>query len=214
MRKPINAVMWPFFGLGAIYLGLEIVGVHGTGQAVLKGTLMPALLLGAVITLRSRTPVLMVVGLIAATTGDVLLTFDSDVLFLLGMLGFLVMQICYIIGFVRLGAWHKVRARWWILVIYAIVWVATNAVVAPAAGALAVPIAVYSLSLVAMAAVSAGVSTRVGIGGLLFLISDALIGLGLADLDFEGRGSVVMATYLVAQYLIITGWTRRVLAEP
>ena len=211
MRTPINSGMWLFFGLSAVYMGMEITGFHGTGQAVLKGTLMPALLLGAVITLRSRTPVLMVVGLIAATTGDVLLTFDSDVLFLLGMLGFLVMQICYIIGFVRLGAWKRVRARWWILVVYAIVWVVANAVVAPAAGALAVPIAAYSLTLVAMAAVSAGVSTRVGIGGLLFLISDALIGLGLAGLDFQGRGAVVMATYLVAQYLIITGWTRRVL---
>ena len=75
-------------------------------------------------------------------------------------------------------------------------------------GDLRLPILVYSLAVCAMAAVAAGVDARVGLGGLLFLASDMLIGLDLADLDFPGRGTVSMVTYLAAEYLVVTGWAR------
>ena len=41
-------------------------------------------------------------------------------------------------------------------------------------------------------------------------ISDALIGVDKAGAGFPGRGLIVMLTYLAAQYLIATGWARRV----
>jgi uncharacterized membrane protein YhhN len=146
-----------------------------------------------------------------ATIGDVGLAYDAT--FLVGMVGFLAMQVCYIAGFVRLGALARLRARWWIVAAYAALWVVANLALGPRLGDLQVPILVYSLALATMATVSAGVDRRVGLGGLLFLISDMLIGLQKADLDFSGRGTVVMVTYLVAQYLLVTGWARHVRAD-
>ncbi|MFN8148932.1 MAG: lysoplasmalogenase family protein [Candidatus Nanopelagicales bacterium] len=61
-----------------------------------------------------------------------------------------------------------------------------------------------------MATLSLGVSTRVGIGGVLFLVSDLLIGLGAADIQVPLRGLLVMATYAIAQLLIVTGWVEKV----
>ena len=49
-----------------------------------------------------------------------------------------------------------------------------------------------------------------GSAALLFVISDALIGVDKAGAGFPGRGLIVMLTYFAAQYLIATGWARRV----
>jgi len=65
-----------------------------------------------------------------------------------------------------------------------------------------VPVLGYSLLLTAMAATAAGTGRLAGIGGALFLVSDGTLALGMADVDFPGRGAVVMPTYLAAQLLI------------
>lgn len=45
-----------------------------------------------------------------------------------------------------------------------------------------------------------------------FLVSDLLLGLGVADLDIPASGVLVMTTYALAQYLIVTGWVLAVRA--
>jgi uncharacterized membrane protein YhhN len=177
-------------------------------RIVIKGLLMPSLLLWVLVALGPAAPRLLVAGLVLATVGDIGLEFDAT--FLLGMAGFLAMQVCYVLGFIGLGAWPAVRRNWPIALGYLAFWVGANLVLGPRLDDLRIPILVYSLGLCVMAVFAAGVGRRVGTGGLLFLISDMLIGLQLADLDFAGRGVVVMLTYLPAQYLIATGWARRV----
>ena len=44
------------------------------------------------------------------------------------------------------------------------------------------------------------------------LVSDLLLGLGVADLDIPASGVLVMTTYALAQYLIVTGWVLAVRA--
>jgi hypothetical protein len=39
-----------------------------------------------------------------------------------------------------------------------------------------------------------------GVGGALFMLSDGLIGAGMADHEFAARPYLVTATYCVAQY--------------
>ncbi|MGB7982240.1 MAG: lysoplasmalogenase [Candidatus Nanopelagicales bacterium] len=200
---------WLLVGLlWAGYLALEVLGASGWGHTLAKGLLMPTLLLWVLVALRGAAPRLLVAGLVLATVGDVGLEFDAT--FLVGMAGFLGMQVCYVLGFLGMGAWANVRRQPWIAVGYLVFWVVANLVLGPRLGDLQGPIALYSLALCVMASVAAGVDRRIAMGGLLFLISDMLIGLDLADLGFPGRGLVVMATYLGAQYLIVTGWARRV----
>jgi uncharacterized membrane protein YhhN len=190
------------------YLVLDVAGAAGPAHTAVKGLLMPSLLAWVVLALGSAAPRLLVAGLGFATLGDVGLEFDA--LFLVGMAGFFAMQVCYVLGFIGMGAWGSVRRRWAIAAAYLAFWVAANAVLGPRLGDLRLPILLYSLALCVMATFAAGVDRRVGLGGMLFLISDMLIGVDLADLGFPGRGMVVMVTYLTAQYLIATGWARRV----
>jgi uncharacterized membrane protein YhhN len=190
------------------YLAMDAFGVSGPVHTLVKGLLMPSLLLWVVVALGPAAPRLLVAGLVFATIGDVGLEFDA--LFLVGMAGFFSMQVCYVLGFIGMGAWPAVRRSWAVAAGYLAFWVAANAVLGPRLGELRIPILLYSLALCVMATFAAGVDRRIGLGGLLFLISDMLIGVDLADLGFPGRGMVVMVTYLAAQYLIATGWARRV----
>jgi uncharacterized membrane protein YhhN len=198
---------WLLVGLvWAAYFGLRALEVAEPIEWVAKGLLMPVLLLWVLAAIGASAPRALVLGLLFATVGDIAILF----VFELGILGFLIMQICYIVGFLGLGAPSGLRARWPIAATYAGIWLAVNIGLGPSFGDLQVPVAVYSLALCVMAALAAGVSSRVGIGAALFLFSDALIAVGEADLDFTGRGLLIMPTYLAGQYLIATGWVRRI----
>lgn len=124
------------------------------------------------------------------------------------ILFFLAVQALYIAAF-----WprreHSVLHRRPVLVVpYALVAVALVVLVAPDAGALLVPVIIYALAMVAMAVLSTGLNRWTTIGGVLFLVSDAVLGLMLLTggrLDFPFAGVVVMATYLAAQLLLVWG---------
>ncbi|MDG6102219.1 lysoplasmalogenase [Dactylosporangium aurantiacum] len=140
-------------------------------------------------------------GLVFACAGDVALLVPGTAAFLIGMACFLGTQVCFLVAFLRRAPLHRPAAAG-----YAVLWAALNALLWPSLGALRVPILVYSLALSAMAAAAYAVSRRVAVGAALFLLSDLLIGLGAADLDFPGRDLVVMATYIAALFLITTGF--------
>ena len=63
-----------------------------------------------------------------------------------------------------------------------------------------------ALSSTWCATLACAVSAVVGAGGVLFLVSDLMIGADAAGIDLPARGFLVMATYIAAQLLIATGW--------
>ncbi len=200
-------IAWAVVGASwSIYLVMQVTGFDGPLRLVAKGTLMATLLAWVLVALGARAARWLVAGLGFAVLGDVLL----DVRFEVGMLGFLLMQLSYIMGFLGLGAWTGLRSRWPIAVAYAALGLGVNVALGPKLGELAIPVLVYSTAILTMAALASGVDRRVGLGGVLFVISDALIAVDKAGAGFPGRGLIVLVTYLAAQYLIATGWARRV----
>jgi len=193
---------------------VDVVGGQITAVDILGTALTPVLLVmllvWVLLVLGGGAPRLLVVGMVFAWLGDVALDGPGDTRFMLGIGFFLVMQVCYSVGFVQLGTLTALRQRIWLPVGAAVLWVALNVILGPSLGDLRWPLAVYSAALVTMATLSLGVNARIGTGGVLFLVSDLLIGLGAADLDFPLRGMLVMATYALAQLLIVTGWVERV----
>jgi uncharacterized membrane protein YhhN len=176
-------------------------------EVVTKPLLCGLLLVWAWLACERRPPGLLMAGLVAALVGDELLGPDGSVWFIAGMGAFLVMQVCYVVGFVRLGAVDRLRERRWVIAAWALLWLVLNVVLGPSLGALQVPIAVYSAALTTMAACAVATGDRrIGVGGVLFLISDTLIGLGAADVHVPASGFLVMSTYALAQLLIVTGW--------
>lgn len=177
---------------------------------VTKPLLMPLLLAYVLVSANHRewTVRWVLLGLVLAWLADIALLLPGTAWFLGGMALFGAMQACYIRVFVAAGALARMRQRWAVpAVLFAVLAVAMT-VLGPAMGWLAVPVTLYGLLLTAMASLAAGVRWPVAVGGPLFLLSDMLIGLELAGLDFAAREPAVMATYTVAQFLIVTGCLR------
>lgn len=181
-----------------------------------KPLLMPALAVHA--SRRQRADVLadevprpLLFGLACATAGDTALLFDKrEPAFLAGMAAFLGTQVSYTVGFGKLGAFRALARKPAPAVGCLGVWAALNAALQPKlAPNLRLPVAGYSLALAAMGAAALGVGGKVGVGAMSFLGSDALIGLKAAGYEFPSQEVLIMAGYLLGQYLIATGWLER-----
>lgn len=193
-------LLQPFFLLAA----LDLLGV-ALGSPLLqwlsKPFLAPVLLLLTHAVRDNRGLDRVAVGLLFACGGDVALLLEGETAFLAGMACFLGTQVAFIGAFL-----HHGRPPATSYLVYLPCWAAANALLWTPLGPLAVPVLGYSLALTVMAIAATGVSARVAVGGLLFLISDGLIGIGVAGASMPGHGVAVMVTYIAALLLITTGW--------
>ncbi|UNZ18966.1 lysoplasmalogenase family protein [Streptomyces sp. 891-h] len=157
-------------------------------------------------------PAALLAGLACATAGDTALLWDRHHRALLtGMAAFLGTQVSYTAGMTaQLGAVRGLRARPKRAAAALAAWGVVNAALAPTLERrLRLPVAGYSLALTAMGAAALGVGGRVAAGALAFIASDALIGLQAAGHEFPSQEVLIMAGYLLGQYLITTGWLER-----
>jgi branched-subunit amino acid transport protein AzlD len=173
---------------------------------------------------RPRLASLAVVALLCSWAGDVVPSVVAeaasfDVLIAL----FLCAQVVYVVAFWPYREGSVLRRRRAVAAAYGPVYLAlvtTVAVRAPSGGAAAAAfvagVAVYGAVLVAMAVLATGVDRLAGIGGVLFLVSDGLIGVGQVAPEVAGAlppgvfGFLVMLTYVAAQTLLAAGVLRRV----
>ncbi|THV32147.1 lysoplasmalogenase [Glycomyces paridis] len=214
VRVPPRAWLWAF--LVAILTELTAISAGFDALRWVSKPALTILLLGYLIVSVSpgRRPARwMGLGLLLACAADIALLVEGEPAFLTGMGLFGAMQIVYIGVFVRLGALAPLRRRWLVPGAYLAFWLGANVVLWPRLEALAVPIAVYSLLLVSMGAVSSGLGRISGLGGLLFVVSDLILGMGVAGFDLPLEGQAVMATYAAAQLLLVIGCVRAVNAS-
>ncbi|MEH0819879.1 MULTISPECIES: lysoplasmalogenase [unclassified Micromonospora] len=199
--------LWP--GLYAAVVAVELAGVALDVPALQWAAkpLLAPLLLAWLLRVRRRWD-LVAAGLVFATAGDVALLLPGTTAFLVGMGCFLGTQLCLLTAFLR----HR-RAPLAAFGGYLALWAGANTLLWGRLGDLRLPVLGYSLALSLMAAASVGVSRRAAAGGALFLVSDALIGLGAAGAELPGRRLLVMVTYIAALVLLTTAWARRELPD-
>jgi uncharacterized membrane protein YhhN len=198
----VVAVLWTAFVL------ILLLDVGEPTHIAVKALLMPSLMMWVFVALGSAAPRTLLAGLALATVGDIGVNYEPPAFFV-GISGFLGMQVAYSGGFLRMGSWPVLRQRWPIPAGYLGLWAAANLVLGPRLGELRVPVLVYSLALCAMGSLAAGMDRRIAVGGFVFVVSDLLLGLRKAGLDFRHNRLIVDTLYLASQYLIATGWVRR-----
>lgn len=164
-------------------------------RLVTKAALMPAL---AAWSRSQGCPRLLVVALLASAAGDSLM---EQNLLLPAMAMYGAAHVSYVSLFV-LG---RRRFSWQVIVAYAGLGTGIVALLWPGLGQLRVPVAAYSFMLTATAATSSCYDRRAGVGGALFLVSDALIGTRLAGHNFPTRGPLVGLSYTTGQYQLAAG---------
>ena len=231
MRKnTLWCIPGTFFLLACV---LNWIGcIQGTDLAdTVKPALLPLLCATSLAYLLGRdVPDIRPVGLLVAAqlfgcAGDVLLMPSSDVLFLIGMVAFLVGHIFYMCLFGGLS-WKGLTVWQWAISVFAMAVIVLGLVKAIGIeGPLFWPMLVYGFALMllifsALAGVlrmPRGSRTTWWIllaGALLFTFSDACIAMGMFGvMTFPLRHFVVMITYLAAQSLLAVGGVRLILGK-
>ncbi|CAM5489511.1 lysoplasmalogenase [Streptomyces diastaticus] len=192
----------------AVVVALDLGGLLA-GYPELHLAVKPLLLsvLAAWVAVRGGPPALIAAALFG-WGGDTLLRFQDDTAFLLGMGSFAVGHLCYLRLFARYGT--VPRRALPLGAAYAAALVLLVALLWPDLPAgLRLPVAGYSLLLTTMAFGALRLGAATAAGGLLFLLSDALIAMNIAEWHTPAPHDFwVMSTYLAAQYLLVTGVLR------
>ena len=146
--------------------------------------------------------------------GDVALLFDKEIpfLFMIGLGGFLVAHIQYIILFIKSS--NKTNLKTGIAPFAVILFVGFTAYLIhqlwPHLGELQIPVFVYAtvLMLMGVAAVSRVIEvgkTTVLLGAVLFVVSDSILAINKFIEPVEFGRVLIMFTYTMAQLLIVIG---------
>lgn len=192
-----------------------------------KPLLMPLLMAWLVVVVRrtggfDATLRWLAAGLAFAWFGDLLLVGSGDGFLIAGIAAFLAMQASYLIAFVKVPGPGLVRAWKIALMPYVLIWIVINLLVSEEVGALRIPVLVYSAVALAMAVaaldlvlrVPRPLGWRVAWGALVFVLSDALIAVTAFGplAESETMSALIMASYTVAQAMIVTGLVGSVVA--
>lgn len=194
-----------------MHLVTLLVDSGGLGSTISKPFLMPALLFAVLWSLRLRPTSLLVFAALGVTfsfLGDLLLQSPGDIGFLLGLGGFLLAHLAYLILFTRS---MKQRRIPWFAAGYAVWWVVLVVFLVPFVGALLVPVALYGLVLGASSTAALGAGRLAAVGALVFLVSDTLLALKLfvPGYTFYPIDFIIMSLYIVGQGLIAFAVTTR-----
>ncbi len=181
-----------------------------TEYRVVSKPMIMASLIGFYISSAKKQSNAFLLAMIFALFGDIFLMFNGEEFFLIGLSCFLVMQLLYTITFL------KDRVNDILLMIYRslpilFISIAVIAYLWNGLGEMRIPVAIYTAAI-SMMVISALIRRSnvtwylpVVTGVLLFMVSDALIALSKFGPTFTGIEYGVMATYMLAQYLIVRG---------
>ncbi|MCL1871919.1 MAG: lysoplasmalogenase [Promicromonosporaceae bacterium] len=214
--------------VAVLHLAAQLVGpVGGDVARMTQGLLVPplaaALWCATTAVPRPRLVTLAVVGLMCSWAGDTVPALVSpDASFPVMMAIFLCAQVVYVLAFWPLRRRSVLLANRPVAALYGVVYVVLVGTVAvrlldddvPGAPALVVALAVYGAVLVTMAMLATGVDRLAGLGGVLFVASDGLLGVQQAvptvglELPWGLYAFLVMLLYIAAQTLLVAGVRR------
>lgn len=204
----MTSLAWALVALAALAAVVDWWGVGG-GRTRVEYIAKPAvlvLLTGAAVALQPGSEWVrwwFVAGLVASLVGDVFLMLDR---FVPGAAAFLVGHLAYITGLAVVE--HPLPAvLLGVVVVGADLWGPGRCIIRGAAGrsrVLGVLVTVYMLAIGGMVVLAVGSwSTLAGLGALLFLASDTLLGWGRFVGAAPGGRVLVHATYHVGQALLV-----------
>lgn len=157
-------------------------------------------------------------GLVFSTGGDILLLLEKNegpLFFYLGLGSFLIAQLFYIRTFLLLGPIRIPRTWGLLYALYYLIFI--GLLYAAMDPPLLIAVVLYGLTLTAMAwnswRTSGGtslVSNLAVAGAILFVASDSLLAINRFSSPVPSAGFWIMTTYILAQYLIVEGITRKV----
>jgi uncharacterized membrane protein YhhN len=217
MKKSVLPVIYFLVGILFILIQNQPWGVM---IFILKALIIPVLMVFFIVNinpLSDRLHRFMFAGLFFSLSGDVILELSNKnpVLFIPGLLCFLAAHIMYFTVFVSTkGKSSILTNRVWFLIPVVIFGIALVAYLYQDLGAMKLPVILYALVILTMLSGAINRKDKVNkvsylmvlSGAILFVISDSVIAVSKFSYKFEFSGIVIMSTYILAQYLIISGY--------
>ncbi|MFD1605801.1 lysoplasmalogenase [Flavobacterium artemisiae] len=200
-----------------IYLIVLLTG-HENLDLFLKPILIPILGFGAYFYRKFSTQNTLLTALLFSWIGDVILLFTDlgEIYFILGLISFLTAHIIYCVLFNKQSRHSKKRNRTFFTIgsiIIAVYLIGMVSFLMPNLGNLEIPVALYAtvISIMLLFAFNGFLlwnkpgNKWVFLGALFFVISDSILAVNKFHTPIPKSSFFIMATYLLAQYLIVVG---------
>ena len=221
-----NLLTFIYFIIGTLFLIFENNPSY-IPAFTLKIVMIPVLAAIFVINLRTGLDSLhklILAGLFFSWAGDGLLEIPNQTadLFIPGLISFLLAHIMYLLAFFLTIGENFINKRGLGLLIpvslfgAGIIFYLYNDL-----GDMMIPVTIYTVVILTMVTGAINRLKKVNVvsfwlvlaGAILFLISDSALAINKFGHPFPGSSIVIMSTYLLAQYFIVTGYIRQFRSE-
>lgn len=212
--------------ISALYFLIGLISIILLNQSafwpgfIAKALIIPMLMILLIInsdSLSGRLHRLMFAGLFFSWAGDVILEFSENNgnMFVIGLVCFLLAHVMYFTAFVSTPGKNSILGtRIYLLLPVIIYGAALVSYLYSDLGQMRVPVIIYSAVILTMLAGAINRKEKVEktsfyltlAGAVLFVVSDSAIAINKFSFQFASSGIIIMSTYIVAQFLIITGY--------
>jgi uncharacterized membrane protein YhhN len=194
-----------------------------TFELVLKGLIIPVLIVIFTVNMRpylSRIQILFLAALFFSWAGDVILelTQMNGNMFIFGLVSFLLAHIMYLLVFLLTPGKNVILNKRVSLLIPVLVYGAGLLYyLYDDLNEMRIPVIIYTCVILTMLSAALNRIDKVNrssywftlSGAVLFVISDSAIAINKFSHTFNHSSAVIMTTYIIAQFLIVTGYIRQ-----
>ena len=186
---------------------------------IMKSLIIPILMILFIVNLKlfsNRLNLIMLAGLFFSWAGDVVLEFKG--LFIPGLGCFLLAHVMYLVVFFKTPGRNVIfQKRWYLLIPVILSGAGLILYLYNDLADMRIPVIIYSIVILTMLTGAINRLEKVNLisyylvltGAILFVISDSAIAINKFSHHFESSGIVVMTTYIIAQYLIVSGFIKQ-----
>lgn len=217
MKK--TGISFLYFFVGSFFISIQN-HVSFCPEFIAKAFIIPVLMLLYLTNVKPFKSLMnscMFAGLFFSWAGDILLELPNNNtnMFILGLGSFLLAHIMYFTVFIGTPGKNSILTnRFWLLLPVLLYGIALVSYLYSDLGDMKVPVIAYAAVILTMLAGALNRKDKVNsrsywlvlAGAVLFVISDSAIAINKFSHPFEFSGIVIMSTYIVAQFLIISGY--------
>jgi uncharacterized membrane protein YhhN len=200
----IHLIFTATFLLGALAYIALIYKLPFKGDFAIKALPALSLALQAFALIPGLTGILLGIGFVFSSLGDISLSFKGDKFFIGGLVSFLLAHVVYIITFTQDSLWSMDKA--WLLGILGLFGIVMLVVLTPHLGPMKIPVYVYIsviLTMDTMAVLRGGDNWLLIAGALTFTVSDTILALNKFRKPIPGAQYWIMTTYYAGQAMIL-----------
>jgi len=167
--------------------------------------------------LKNRIHIFLFAGLVFSWAGDIVLELSAKNgnLFVMGLACFLFAHVMYILVFLLTPGENYIKKnRLYLLLPVAIYGIVLVSYLYSNLSEMRIPVILYTIVILTMLTGAINRKEKVNLmsytmvlaGAIFFVISDSVIALNKFSNKFESSETIIMSTYIVAQYLIVAGY--------